>query len=98
MRRPEVVREDMVLLHPGATSAGWRGALAGALKLPTSRKFELDAVGLFVWEACDGKTTVAKIGAALQKEFKLHRAEADASLRAFLKLLAERGLITMEGA
>lgn len=67
--------------------------LAAALRMPMERKFELDEVGLKVWEACDGKTTIAAISSLLQREFKLSRAEAEASLGAFLKTLTSRGLI-----
>lgn len=76
-----------------AKPSGWRGILATALRMPMERKFELDEVGLRVWEALDGKTTVAAISSLLQREFKLSRAEAEASLGAFLKTLAARGLI-----
>lgn len=94
-RHPSVVLEGKILVHPMARPAGWRGVLATALKMPMERKFELDEVGLRVWESCDGKTTVAAISALLQREFKLSRAEAEAALNAFLKTLMARGLISV---
>lgn len=65
------------------------------LKMPLDRKFELDEVGLRVWEACDGKTSVLAISSILQREFKLSRAESEAALNAFLHTLQSRGLVTL---
>lgn len=97
-RHPAVVLEGNVLTHSAARPMGWKGFLASALKMPDKRRFELDDVGLAVWNACDGNTTYQSIVALLQREFKLGRTEAEASLSAFLKTLADRALITVEGA
>lgn len=96
LRHPAVTLDGLVLIHEAARPTGWRGALATALRMPTTRRFELDEVGLAVWNACDGKTTFQAIAAKLQREFKLGRTEAEASLSAFLKILTERALITLE--
>ncbi len=57
--------------------------------------YELEEVGSFVWNRIDGKTSFEKISRELQKRYKMKRLEADASLEAFLKMLSDRGLITL---
>lgn len=88
--------DGTVLTHSAPRPGGWKGFLASALKMPDKRKFELDEVGLAVWNACDGKTTYKAIVSILQRDFKLGRTEAEASLSAFLKTLADRALIVVE--
>jgi hypothetical protein len=63
--------------------------------VPRERKFELEPVGAFVWSLCDGKTTVGAMAKRLQDRYTMNRVEAEASLAAFLQMLAQRGLITM---
>ena len=63
---------------------------------PSTRKFELDAIGTFVWEMCDGKHTTAQIADALAEERKLNRREAEAALLSYLETLAERGVIGVQ--
>ncbi|RLE63214.1 MAG: hypothetical protein DRN53_02610 [Thermoprotei archaeon] len=57
------------------------------------KRIVLDAIGSFVWEMCDGKYTVNDIIKALMKKYKLRRLEAERSLLAFLRMLAQRKLI-----
>jgi hypothetical protein len=94
-RHPDVTLEGRILHHPQARPSGWRGTLAAMLKMPLDRKFELDEVGLRVWAACDGKTSVLAISGILQREFKLTRGEAEAALNSFLHTLQSRGLLTL---
>lgn len=60
------------------------------------RTFEFDAVGAFVWESCDGKTTVERLIRSLSEEFTLNLREAEVSTLQFLQTLASRGLIGLE--
>lgn len=60
------------------------------------RTFELDAVGVYVWEQCDGKTTVERLVRTLSEEFRLNLREAEVSTLQFLQTLASRGLIGLE--
>lgn len=72
------------------------GRLLGLLfYIPKERKrtFELDAIGSFVWERCDGKKNVTKLTAELSKQYNLSRREAEVSLLTYLKTLADRNLI-----
>lgn len=65
---------------------------------PIYRQIELDEIGSFVWQLCDGSHTIAEIAEALQKRYQLSRREAFASLAEFLNQLQKRGLIQMEEA
>lgn len=67
------------------------------LKLPegASKTFELDSMGLLVWEACDGKTPVQQIIRKMEKKYKITAREAQVSIQAFLRTLAKKGLIAL---
>ena len=71
------------------------GLLSGFVKEPTEKKYVLDEVGSYVWELIDGKRTIGEMAELIAKQFKLHRREAQASLLAYLQLLAQRGLIRL---
>jgi hypothetical protein len=68
------------------------------LRLPegATKTFELDAMGLFVWDACDGKTSVQQIIRRLGKRYNLSLRESEVSTIAFLHMLAKKGLIGMD--
>jgi len=72
---------------------GW---LARRANSPTHHEIELDEIGAFVWEHCDGKRNVAGIAAALSKRYKITSHEAEASLLDFIDSLRQRGCITLE--
>lgn len=61
--------------------------------LPENKEMVLDEIGSFVWELCDGKTTVEGIVVALEKKYKLNRKEVEVSVTQYLRTLAQRGLI-----
>jgi hypothetical protein len=60
-----------------------------------TKSFELDALGMLVWEACDGKTSVLQIVRRLEKRYHLTSREAEVSAVAFLQTLMKKGLIGM---
>lgn len=71
------------------------------LRLPADglpRTFELDALGLHVWNACDGTFTVERLIRSIAAEFKLNLREAEVSTIQFLQTLTARGLIGLEVA
>ncbi len=72
--------------------AGW---VAARTKTPPERKFELESVGAFVWELCDGEHSFDLISRKLRERYKMNRLEADASLSAFLQMLGQRRLISL---
>lgn len=80
-----------VLLQPPRWSR-WllkRGAVS-------EKNFELDSVGLFVWDQCSGRVSVKQMIQNLAAEYNLNLREAEVSLIQFLQTLARKGLIGME--
>jgi hypothetical protein len=67
--------------------------MAKWLNAPTERRVELDEVGGFVWEMCDGSNTVETIVARTGKQFKMNRREAEVSVTMFMQMLHERNFI-----
>lgn len=100
-RNPDVLQEPAEdggilltapLLQQGS---GFAGMMAKWMRAPDTKRFELEAVGAFVWNLCDGKHTFEGISNRLREEFKMNRIEADAALLAFLQMLGQRRLITL---
>src|SRR5438270_13146879 len=67
--------------------------MAKWLNAPTERRVELDEVGGYVWELCDGTNTVETIVGRTGKQFKMNRREAEVSVTMFLQMLHERNFI-----
>lgn len=67
--------------------------MAKWLKAPTERLVELDEVGGFVWDLCDGNHTVETIVQQTGKHYKMNRREAEVSVTMFLQMLHERNFI-----
>ncbi len=63
--------------------------------VPKERKLELDQVGSYVWQHCDGRHTVADLVQSLMRRYKLNRKEAEVSLTSFLRLLGKRRLVAV---
>ena len=53
----------------------------------------LDEMGSFVWEKCNGDSSVEEIIHQLQEKYKTTRQEAELSIRKFLSQLAEKKLV-----
>lgn len=68
-------------------------AVAFLVHLPETRRVQLDEVGTFVWKLCDGSNTVEAIVRAMTREYKMNRAEVEASVGRYLQMLAERRFI-----
>lgn len=101
VRNPEVTWEQAedgsVLLQAPLEGQG-RGiaaVLAKRMNLPTTKGFELEPIGGFVWAQCDGQTSVETIGKRLREQYKMNRIEADVALNAFLQTLGQRRLIAL---
>ncbi len=71
----------------------FRKRIAQWMKVPKERVVELDEVGGYVWELCDGKHTVEQIVQATANAFKMNRREAEVSVTMFLQMLHERNFI-----
>ncbi|MCX6378847.1 MAG: PqqD family protein [Armatimonadetes bacterium] len=67
--------------------------LAQWMKVPNERTVELDEVGAYVWELCDGKHTVEQIVQLTAGAYKMNRREAEVSVTMFLQMLHERNFI-----
>jgi hypothetical protein len=67
--------------------------MAKWLNAPTERRVELDEVGGFVWELCDGQHTVETIVQKTGRHYKMNRREAEVSVTMFLQMLHERNFI-----
>lgn len=71
----------------------WVKLLGVVVPIPRERRIELDSVGKQVWELCDGEHTLREMIEEFQREHKLTRAEAEWSLRNYLRELGKRGLV-----
>ena len=69
--------------------------LAFLFRIPKgqTKTFEFDALGKFVWDHCDGRTSVQQIARKLAREYKFSEREAQVATEAFLTTLARKGLI-----
>ncbi len=101
LRNPSVViavqsEECTVLECPIREDRGWMGKLARLSKHAAVKRFELEPVGAYVWELCDGKHTFEGIARKIGEKFKMNRLEAETALAAFLRMLGQRGLISLK--
>jgi hypothetical protein len=71
----------------------WLKLLGVIVPIPRERRIELDWVGKQVWQLCDGEHTLRDMIAEFQRNHKLTRAEAEWSLRSYLRDLGKRGLV-----
>ncbi|MEW6755363.1 MAG: PqqD family protein [Candidatus Latescibacterota bacterium] len=72
----------------------WRVKLLSRIfYIPKQRRITLDELGTQVWEMCNGRTTVAQMIEGLSTAHQLNRKEAEVSLLAYLKTLAQKRFI-----
>jgi hypothetical protein len=60
------------------------------------KSFELDEIGLWVWDACDGEATLLNLIEGLARHYRLGMRDAEVATTRFLEILAARRLITVE--
>ena len=91
---PVAVNETSWRLTVPLATAGWVGRV---LRMPAgaTKTFELDPLGKFVWDSCDGKASVRQVIARLAKRYNLNEREAEVATVAFLHTLVKKGLIGM---
>ena len=58
----------------------------------------MDQIGSEVWELCDGTHSVEGISQAISRSYKLNKRQAETSVTAYLKMLADRRLIGLQWA
>ena len=68
--------------------------ISKAFRLPPYKRLELDELGTYTVELCDGSNSVAEIIARFAKKFGLNRREAEVSMVSYLQTLAKRGIIS----
>lgn len=85
----------VVLLRVPRRSDRYGNVVAKLFRLPTHRKIELDEMGSDVWEMCDGTLTVDALTRAVCAKYHLNRRQGEASVTAYLKMLAERRLLAL---
>jgi hypothetical protein len=88
-------RPNVALLRIPRRSGPVGDIVAKLFQLPAFRKLELDEIGSDVWEMCDGRSTVDALTRAVCAKYHLNRRQAEASVTAYLKMLAERRLIAL---
>jgi hypothetical protein len=68
------------------------------LRFPEStvKSFELDSVGLFVWELCDGRTSVQTLISKVSRHLGITTREAEVCTLAFARTLVKKGLLGIE--
>ena len=74
-------------------NAWWANLLAKTFGIPEERQIQLDELGTFAWDHCDGKTSVASLVGQLRSRYKLSHREAEISMTAYLRQLAKKRLI-----
>lgn len=100
-RNPLVTWEDLpdgsaALTAPlQATGKGLLANMARKAGKPDVKTFELEPVGAFVWNLCDGVHSFESIAKKLQGRFKMNRLEAETALLAFLQMLGRKRLISL---
>lgn len=67
--------------------------MAFLVHIPETRGVQLDEVGTFVWNRCDGQKTVETIVRETAKEYRMNRREVEVSVTTYLQMLAERSFI-----
>lgn len=66
------------------------------MKIPDKdRQIILDEIGGSIWEMCDGKMDLNTIINSVVRGHKLTRREAEISVTAFFRMLAQRNLIAL---
>ena len=63
----------------------------------TMKTFELDEIGLLVWDRCDGRSSVADVIEAVAKKYRLNLREAEVATVKFFQTLASKRLIRFAG-
>lgn len=70
--------------------SAWLGVPEGATKT-----FELDELGRFIWDSCDGNTSVQQMIQRLARERRLTLREVEVATIQFLQTLTRKGLVGM---
>ena len=83
-------RIDLVIRGPRP-----RGWLSRFMPPEVEQRFKLDELGTAVYGLIDGVRTVEQIMNGFAERFRLNKRETEISVAAFLRLLAERKIISL---
>lgn len=72
-----------------------KGLLARFMPPTLEQRFKLDELGTAVYGLVDGVRTVEQIMDAFAAQYRLNKREAEVSVAAFLRMLAERKIISL---
>ena len=89
---------SVVLLKIPRMRSKWADLAAKWLQVPDFKKIELDEIGSDVWEMCDGAHNVEAIAKAIGTAYRLNKRQAEVSVTAYMKMLAERRLLGIKSA
>ena len=59
------------------------------------RTIELDAVGVEVFDMCDGRTSVRKIARTFAREHQVDQHEAEMAVASFVQMMMRKGLVSV---
>jgi len=65
------------------------------IKINMTRRIQLDRLGLFIWESCDGEHDVESIVDAFARRYRLTFHEARVSVTSYIKDLVQRGALVL---
>jgi hypothetical protein len=96
LRTPDARKEDRPDGSGAVVKLPLRGGRIFRAPAGTSKSFELDEIGLFVWERCDGQTTLEQLIHALAERYRINLREAEVATMKFLETLSRKGLIALK--
>lgn len=85
--------EDNAVLNVPRKRTTMVKLMARLFRLPPYKQIELDELGTYTIELCDGEHTVEEIIEAFADRFDLSHREAEVSMVSYLQTLAKRGII-----
>ncbi len=83
--------EKSLRLSAPVTSGGFRWLL----KTEREKAFELDGLGMWVWDQVDGRESVGELVERFAKKHDVGVEEAEGRVMAFLQVLLQRNLVTL---
>ncbi len=67
--------------------------MAKIFRIPPYKQIELDELGTYTIELCDGEHTVSEIIDKFADQYDLNHREAEVSMLSYLKTLSKRGIV-----
>jgi hypothetical protein len=95
VRAPDARKQD----HPSGGAVvklPLRGGRIFRAPAGASKSFELDEIGVFVWDQCDGETTLEQLIHSLAERYRINLREAEVATMKFLETLSRKGLIALK--